>query len=160
MYFPDTPMGEPGMRAGDNIENLWNELKYGTLEDAKIRGVDKFFNSIKKEYDLKIPEKIPYDQFTVVEERGIRNVYWTPEEGVKISIINKNGGGFLSLTTLASKYGYGGTNAIRESMGLKDYNYKTKRLSSEAQENLEQARANLPEGSEEITPAVAGRPLD
>ena len=159
--LPDTPMDEPGMIAGDNIENLRDILNYGPLEEAKIRVVDEFFNSIKEEYfELKqFPEKFPYDQFTVVEERGIRNVYWTPEQGGKISIINRKGGGFLALSTLASKYGHGGTNAIRESMGLKDYNHKTKRLSPEARENLKQARANLPEGSEEITPAVADRSI-
>ncbi|KAK3775674.1 hypothetical protein RRG08_049853 [Elysia crispata] len=149
MYFPDTPMGEPGMIAGDNIENLWNELNYGTLEDAKIRGVNRFFNSIKEQYDLELPENIPYDQFTVVEERGIRNVYWTPAERVKISIINKNSGGFLAIGTLASNYGYGGTHAIRVSLGLEEYTSKTRKLSPEAQEQIRQAKANFPEGKNE-----------
>ena len=157
--FPDTPMGEPGMIAGDNIENLRNILNNGTIEDARKLVVDEFFNSIKKEYGLKLPQKIPYDQFTVVEERGIRNVYWTPAERVTISIINKNSGGFLAIGTLASNYGYGGTHAIRVSLGLEEYTSKTRKLSPEAQEQIRQAKANFPEGSEEITPAVAGRSI-
>ncbi|KAK3763798.1 hypothetical protein RRG08_065761 [Elysia crispata] len=36
--LPDVPTSEPDMIAGDNIENLRAELKYGTLEEAKIRG--------------------------------------------------------------------------------------------------------------------------
>ena len=159
MYFPDPPFGEPSMIAGDNIGNLRNELNSGTLEDAKIRVGKELFNSIQIHYDLELPENIPYDQFTVEEERGIRTVYWTPKEEVKISIINKKGGGFIALATLAGRYGDGGTNAIRESLGLKDYTSKTRQLSPEAQEQIRQAKANFPEVSEEITPAVADRSI-
>ena len=105
------------------------------------------------------PQELPYDKFIVVEEKGIRNVYWTPGEGVKISIINKSGGGFLSLATLATKYGYGGTQAIRDSFGFKDYTSKTRQLSLESQEKMKQEIENGPGVNEEITPAVADRSI-
>ena len=59
-------------------------------------------------------------------------------------MINKKVGGFLALSTLASRYG--GVNAIKESMGLEEYDSKTRRivkLSPEAKKNVEQASDNL-----------------
>ena len=156
IYYPDIPIGEPSIRAGDKIENLWAELDYGTLEDAKNRMVDKFYNSIRNAYKgLKFPQETPYDQFKVGEEEGKKNVYWTPKQGTNISIINRMGGGFLALSTLTSRYGYGGTDAIRTSLGFENYKKNTRgKLSPEVQEKIEQASNNISNENEEITPVV------
>ena len=72
-----------------------------------------------------------------------------------IPLRSKKGGGFLALSTLASNYGKDGIDAIRTSMGLKDYNSKTRKLSPKVQENVQHARDILPAGNVDITPVVA-----
>ena len=182
--LPDTPLHNPSTEPGGNIGNLRDELaaaaaeakaaaaaaeaeakakakpaeaeaKAAEAEAAKIALVNEFYQSNAKKYGLPLPEKIPYDQFEVGEEEGIKTIYWTPKEGTKISIINRMGGGFLALSTLVSKYGKDGTEAIRTSMGLKDYNSKTRKLSPNTQKQVQQASDNLPAKDVEITPVVA-----
>ena len=105
---------------------------------------------------MPLPEKIPYDQFEV--GRDGKTLYWTPEEGKVIPLRNNRGGGFLTLGTLASKYGNGGTDAIRTSMGLKDYNSKTRKtgkLSPKGEKNVQHAYDILPDEDVDITPVVA-----
>ena len=108
-------------------------------------------------YGLPIPKNVPYDRFKF-DERS-KNLYWTPKEGVELSVKNSRGvGDFLSLRTIAKNYGYGGHQAINKFMNLENYTSQTRKivkLSPEAEENVEQAIDNLPEGSVEITPAVA-----
>ena len=75
-----------------------------------------------------------------------------------ISVINTRGGGFLALSTLASKYGNGGTEAIRESMGLKKYDSKTRKtgkLSPKCEEAVQHAYDITPDEDVDITPVVA-----
>ena len=123
--LPDPPRITLSTRPGDNIMNLRDEITAADRAAAKTARVNEYYQSIAKNYGLPLPEKIPYDQFEV--GRDVKTLYWTPEEGKVISVINTKGGGFLALSTLASKYGNGGTEAIRESMGLKDYNSKTRK---------------------------------
>ena len=73
-----------------------------------------------------------------------------------ISVINTRGGGFLALSTLASKYGNGGTEAIRKSMGRKEYDSnkrKTGKLSPKVEKNVQQAYDNIlpAEDADDIT---------
>ena len=75
-----------------------------------------------------------------------------------IPLRNSRGGGFLALGTLASKYGNGGTDAIRTSMGLKEYTSttrKTGKLSPRCEEAVQHAYDILPTEDEDITPVVA-----
>ncbi|KAK3792886.1 hypothetical protein RRG08_053010 [Elysia crispata] len=144
--LPDTPLHNPSAIAGDNISNLRERLKKSELAEMKKNLVIKFYNSVESDYGLAIPKKIPYKQFKI--SRTGKTLYWNPEKGKLLSLMNKKKfGSFLSLGTLVSNYGKNGTRAIQESMELKDYDSKTKKLSPKAQENLEQASANLPEGN-------------
>ena len=123
--LPDPPRITPSTRPGDNIMNLRDEITAADRAAAKTARVNEYYQSIAKNYGLPLPEKIPYDQFEV--GRDVKTLYWTPEEGKVISVINTKGGGFLALSTLASKYGNGGTEAIRKSMGLKEYDSNTRK---------------------------------
>ena len=155
--LPDPPRITPSFRPGDNIGNLRDEIIAAELAASKTALVNKYYKSIAEDYKgLPLPEKIPYDQFEV--GRDGKTFYWTPEEGKVIPLRNNRGGGFLSLATLASKYGNGGTDAIRTSMGLKDYNSKTRKtgkLSPKVEKNVQHAYDILPAENVDITPVVA-----
>ncbi|KAK3750663.1 hypothetical protein RRG08_023029 [Elysia crispata] len=168
--LPDTPLHNPSTEPGGNIGNLRDKLAAdaaeakakaaeaeakakAAAEAAKIALVNEFYQSNAKDYGFPLPEKIPYDQFDVGEDG--KTVYWNPEEGKVIPLRSKKGGGFLALSTLASNYGKDGIDAIRTSMGLKDYNSKTRKLSPKVQENIQHARDILPAGNVDITPVVA-----
>ncbi|KAK3741019.1 hypothetical protein RRG08_005709 [Elysia crispata] len=155
--LPDPPRITPSFRPGDNIVNLRDEIIAANFDAAKTALVKEYYQSIAEDYkSLPLPEKIPYDQFEVGEDG--KTLYWTPEKGKVIPLRNNRGGGFLSLGTLASKYGNGGTDAIRTSMGLKDYNSKTRKtgeLSSKGKKNVKRAFDILPAEDVDITPVVA-----
>ncbi|KAK3761163.1 hypothetical protein RRG08_022565 [Elysia crispata] len=153
--LPNPPRITPSSRPGDNIVNLRDELADSEAAAKKIALVNEFYQSIAENYEgLSLPEKIPYDQFKI--SRDGKTLYWTPEEGKVISIISSRGGGFLALSTLASKYGNGGTEAIRKSMGLKEYDSntrKTGKLSPKVEKNVQQAYDNIlpAEDADDIT---------
>ena len=68
------------------------------------------------------PDSIDYDQFRI--DADGKTLYWTP--GDKNILITTTMGGvrFLALSTLASRYGVGGTDALRRSLGLTGYRRK------------------------------------
>ena len=157
--LPDTPLHNPG-KAGEDIDDLRLRLKRTQLAQMKKNLVIAFYESVASEYGLPMPEKIPYKQFKI--SKTGKTLYWNPEEGKLLTMMKQKGGGFLALSTLENKYrktyGQGGADAIKNSMEV-EYRSKMPKLSPEAQENLKQARANLPKGSEEITPAVADQAI-
>ena len=154
--LPDPPIIPPSTEPGGNIGNLRDEIAAAETAAAKTALVNEYYKSIKEDYkSLTLPEKIPYDQFKVGE--GGKTLYWTPEEEKVIPLISKRGGGFLALSTLASKYGDGETDAIRTSIGLKDYDQKTRKtgkLSSKTEKNVQHAYDILPAENVDITPDV------
>ena len=155
--LPDPSRITPSTRPGDNIMNLRDEITAADRAAAKTALVNEYYQSIAEDYkSLPLPEKIPYDQFEV--GRDGKTLYWTPEEGKVISVINTRGGGFLALSALASKYGNGGTEAIRESMGFKKYESKTRKtgkLSPKCEEAVQHAYDITPDEDVDITPVVA-----
>ena len=159
--LPNPPRITPSSRPGDNIVNLRDEIAAAEAAAKKIALVNEFYQSIAENYEgLPLPEKIAYDQFKVGEDG--ETLYWTPEEGIVISVINNRGGGFLALGTLASKYGDGGTKAIRTSMGLKKYTSKTRKtgeLSPKVMKNVQHAYDILPAENVDITPIVVDHTL-
>ena len=85
------------------------------------------------------PDSIDYDQFRINDDA--KTLYWTLGDK-KISISTTRGGvRFLALSTLASRYGVGGTDALRRSLGLTGYTRKS--LSSSAVKALQQADKTL-----------------
>ena len=94
---------------------------------------------MNRAYGLR-PDSIDYDQFRIDDDG--KTLYWTPGDK-KISISTTRGGvRFLALSTLASRYGVGGTDALRRLLGLTGYTRKG--LSSSAVKALQQADKTLP----------------
>ena len=131
--------------SGDNIQTLRGEIREAELEVQKKRLVDTFYKEVNRAYELR-PDGIDYDQFRIDDDG--KTLYWTPGDK-KISISTTRGGvRFLALSTLAPRYGMGGTNALRRSLGLTGYTRKG--LSSSAVKALQQADKTLPSNLDNI----------
>ena len=154
--LPDPPLITPSTEPGGNIGNLRDEIAAAELTAAKTNLVNKYYQSIAKDYKgLPLPEKIPYDQFGVSGDGKTLNL--TPEEGKVIPLRNSRGGSFLALGTLAQKSGNGGTDAIRTSMGLETYTSKTRKkgnLSPRCKKAVQRAYDIILAKDENITPVV------
>ncbi|KAK3731277.1 hypothetical protein RRG08_025819 [Elysia crispata] len=109
--LPDAPLHNPG-RAGADIDDLRLRLERTQLAQMKKNLVMSFYRSVKIEYNLNRPEKIPYKQFKI--SKTGKTLYWSPEEEKWLNMMKKKGGGFLALSTLESKYGQGGADAIKK----------------------------------------------
>ena len=124
--------------SGDNIQTLRGEINEAELDAQKKRLVDTFYDEVTRAYGLR-PDSIDYDQFRIDDDG--KTLYWTPGDK-KISISTTRGGvRFLTLSTLASRYGVGGTDALRRSLGLTGYTRKG--LSNPAVKALQQADKTL-----------------
>ncbi|MCW4239154.1 MAG: hypothetical protein N0E58_23165, partial [Candidatus Thiodiazotropha endolucinida] len=149
--LPDSPM-EPPLpvqqdlnTSGDNLQNLQGELKQAELEAQKKRLVDTFYKEVNRAYGLRPGGRIDYSQFGIDDDG--KTLYWTPGDK-KIPITATRGQfRFLALSTLATRYGEGGTHALRSSLGFPEYTSKTQRLSSSAVKALQQADKALPSGA-------------
>ena len=131
--------------SGDNIQTLRGEIRETELEAQKKRLVDTFYKKVNRAYGLR-PDSIEYDQFRIDDDG--KTLYWTPGDK-KISISTTRGGvRFLALSTLTSRYGVGGTYALRRSLGLTGYTWKG--LSSSAVKALQQADKTLPSNLDNI----------
>ena len=92
------------------------------------------------------PDGIDYDQFRIDDDG--KTLYWTPGDK-EISISTTRGGvRFLALSTLASRYGVGGTDALQRSLGLTGYTRKG--LGSSAEKALQQAEKTLSSNLDDI----------
>lgn len=154
--LPDAIMDPPldvqqGLNtSGDHIQNLRGELRQTELEAQKRRLVDSFYNEVSRAYGLRLEGRIDYEQFGIDDDG--KTLYWTPGDK-KIPVSATRGGfRFLALSSLATKYGEGGTNALRRSLGLTGYTSKTSRkgLSRSAEKALRQADKALPSNIENI----------
>ena len=91
---------------------------------------------------------IGYDQFGIDPEGKM--LLWTPGDK-KIAITATRGRfRFLALSTLATRYGGGGTNALRRSLGLTSYRTGTAHLSSAAVKALRQEDEAVSENVESM----------
>ena len=107
--------------SGDNIQTLRGQIREAELEAPKKRLVDTFYKEVNPAYGLR-PDGIDYHQFRIDDDD--KTLYWTPGDK-EISISTTRGGvWFLALSTLASRYGVGGTDAMRRSLGLTGYTRK------------------------------------
>ncbi|MEW8329975.1 MAG: hypothetical protein AB2692_03495, partial [Candidatus Thiodiazotropha sp.] len=133
--------------SGDKLQNLQEELRQAELEAQKKRLVDSFFNEVDHTYGLRPEGRVDYSQFGV--DADGKTLYWTPGDK-KISISATRGTvRFLALSTLARRFGEGGTYALRRSLGLTDYASRVSRkgLSSSAAKALQHAEETLPSGA-------------
>ena len=131
--------------SGDNIQTLRGEIREAELEGQKKRLVDTFYKEVNRVYGWR-PYSIDYDQFRI--DNDGKTLYWTPGDK-KISISTTRGGvRLLALSTLASRYGMGGTDALRRSLELTGYTRKG--LGSSAVKALQQADKALPSNIDNI----------
>ena len=131
----------------DNIQTLRGEIREAELEAKKKRLVDAFYKEVTQLYELR-PDSIDYDRFRIYDDG--KTLYWTPGDK-KISTSTSRGGvRFLALSTLASRYGVGGTDAVRRSIGLTGYTRKVQ--SSSAVKALLQADKTLRSNLDNIEP--------
>ena len=131
--------------SGDNIQSLWGEMRDAELEAQKKRLVDTFYKEVNRAYGLR-PDSIDYDQFRI--DADGKTLYWTPDDKKILITTTRGGVRFLALSTLASRYGMGGTDALRRSLGLTGYTREG--LSSSAVKALQQADKTLPSNLENI----------
>ena len=107
--------------SGDNIQSLRGEIREAELGAQKKRLVDTFYKELNRAYRLR-PDSIDYDQFRM--DADGKTLYWTPSDK-KILITTMRGGvRFLELSTLASRCGVRGTDALQRSLGLTSYRLK------------------------------------
>ena len=131
--------------SGDHIQSLRDELREAELEAQKKRLVDTFYKEVTQRYGLR-PDSIDYDQFRIDDDG--KTLYWTPGDKNISSSTTRGGVRFLALSTLASRYGVGGTDAVRRSLGLTGYTRKV--LSSSAVKALQQADKTVPSNLDNI----------
>ena len=134
--------------SGDLLQNLRIELRQSEPEAQKERLVDTFYNEMKRAYGSRPEGRIDYSQFGIDDDG--KTLYWTPDDK-KITISATRGGfRFLTLSTLATRYGKEGASALRRSLGLTGYRSGISRLCKKAVETLQNAEETLPKNIESI----------
>ena len=111
------------------------------IVEQKESLVKEYYKLIKKKYGLD-PDHIDITNF----ELGSDNKTLYLKVGDKeILITTKKGGSFITLSTLASRIGEGGTSAIRDFLSLPTYTSAVKPLSAQAVATLQKVENNLPD---------------
>ena len=108
------------------------------INEQKQSFVNEYYKLIKEKYGLN-PVHIDITNF----ELGPDNKTLLLKVGDRDIQLSK-GTGFISLSTLASRIGSGGTSAIRDLLSLPNYSSATKSLSAQAVANLQKLENNLP----------------
>ena len=130
--------------SGDNIQSLRGEIREAELEAQNKRLVDTFYKEVNRAYWLR-PDSIGNDQLRI--DADGKTLYWAPGDKKLLITTTRGGVRFLALSTMASRYGVGGTDALRRSLRLTGYTRKG--LSSSAVKALQ--RANKPSRATLIT---------
>ena len=95
------------------------KIRQGELEDQKKRLVHTFYNEVNRAYGFRLEDRIDYEQFGIDDDG--KTLYWTSGDK-RIPMIARRGKfDFLALSSMATKYGVGGTVAVRRSLGLTGY---------------------------------------
>ena len=124
----------------DNILSLQGEIRDAELEAQKKCLVNTFYKEVNRAYVLR-PDSINYDLFRI-NAHG-KTLYWMPGDKKILITMTRGGVRFLALSTLASRNGVGGTDALLRLLGLTGYTGKG--LCSSAVKALQQADKNPPE---------------
>ena len=103
---------------------------------------------MSRAYRLCPKGSIDYDQFGIDPDET--TLPWTPGDKKIAATATRGRFRFLALSTLATRYGDGGTNALRRSLGLTDYRAGTVRLSSVAVKVLRQEDEAVSENVESM----------
>ena len=131
--LPEPPLLSPSnartlQDRGDRIASLQGELKKDALRAQRDRLISSFYDAIKSGYDLQ-PTNIEYERFEV--DKAGKTLYWV--EGDKRVRISSTVGStdFVGLSTLARRFGPGGTQAIRDFLNLSGYTSTLRRTDPE-----------------------------
>ena len=101
--------------SGDSIQSMRDELRRSALSYQTKRLMYTFYNKVNRAYKLR-PSRIDYRQFGIDDDG--KTLYWEPGDGKKIRMTTTRGTfQFLELSTLATRYEDGGTNALRTRWG-------------------------------------------
>ena len=126
-----------------HIEDIGYDVDTRTqlIVEQKQYVVNEYYKLIKEKYGLD-PVHIDYLNF----ELGPDNKTLFLKVGDKeIQITAKKGGSFINLSSLASKIGSGGTNAIRDLLNLPTFRSAIKPLKAQAVARLQNVENNLPD---------------
>ena len=96
---------------------------------------------MNRAYGCRLKTRIDYEQFGIDDDG--KTPYWTSGDKKIPMTATRGKFDFLTLSSLATKYGVGGTVAVRRSLGLTSYTSKISRLSSAAERALRQADKDL-----------------
>ena len=117
------------------------DIRTQLIVQQKESIVKEYYKLIKNRYGLD-PSRIDITNF----ELGSDNKTLYLKVGDKeILITTKKGGSFITLSTLASRIGEGGTRAIRDLLNLPNYRSAVKPLSAQAVATLQKVENNLPD---------------
>ena len=156
LNLPDVPLVPPPEvqqqfdTSGDSIQGLRHWVKQSALENQKKRLVDTFYKEVNRAHRLR-PDRVDYNQFEIDDDG--KTLYWTPGGGKRIRMTTTRGGfRFLALSSLSREYdGRGGANALRESLGLTEYQSGTPGLTESSEKTVLQAdKEDLPGDTEDI----------
>ena len=134
--LPDPPLDVQQQlnASGERIQSMRGEIRQGELEDQKKLLVDTFYNEVNRAFGFRLEGRIDYEQFGFDDDG--KTLYWTPGDQRSPMTATRGKFDFLALSSLATKYGVGGTVAVRRSLGLTGYTSNTSRLSSAAETAL------------------------
>ena len=147
----------------ETIQNQGAHIDEAPQVDTRTQLMVQQKESIVKEYYKLIKEKYGLDpdhiDITNFELGSDNKTLYLKVGDKEILITTKKGGSFITLSTLASRIGEGGTNAIRDLLNLPNYTSAVKPLSAQAVATLQKVENNLPDiDSVEMTdlPNTAG----
>ena len=130
---------------GDNIQSLRGAIREAELEAQKKRLVDTFYKEVNQAYGLR-PDNIDYDQFRI--DADGKTLYWMPGDRKILITTTRGGVRFLALSTLASRYWVGCTDALQRWLGLTGYTRKG--LNSSTVKALQRTNKTLPSNLDNI----------
>ena len=125
-----------------HIENTTGDTKIQLIVDQKKSIVKRFYEIIKEKYNLDV-EYIDLTNFKLGPDHKKLFLLFKDRE----ILLNKEGGGFIALSTLAGRIGPGGTAAIRDLLKLPDYKKKLPQKAVSALQNIQKI---LPNNVDEI----------
>ena len=100
--------------SGERIQSMLGEIRQEELEDQKKRLIDTFYNEVNRAYGFRLEGRIDYEQFGI--DGDGKTLYWTPGDKRIPMTATRGKFDFLTLSSLATKYGVSGTVAVRGSL--------------------------------------------
>ena len=116
--LPDQPLDPPLdvqqqlHASGERIQSLRGEIRQGELG---TRTRKSFYNEVNRAYGFRLEGLIDYEQFWIDDDG--KTLYWTAGDKRIPMTATRGKFNFLALSSLATKYGVGGTDPVRRLIG-------------------------------------------